>query len=349
MPGDLVVIYISTHGTPAARDQAGEYYLIAWDSDAEDLYATGVNMRDLADRIKKAVNTDRALIVMDTCFSGGIGVKGKDLARVSNVDTTQLPVGKGHRIISSSSHDERSYESKRYQNGVFTHYLIEGLKQGGGNIDIQKAFDYMKSKVQWEVQSDMGVTQTPKIAGDWNGSELVLSALPSEKREVLPELVTKPSEPAAAQPVQVAPQPSAASTPAQIAYAPVSTPPVVPVTPVQPPVVQQPAPQTMPNYTQPVNYLVDSRLVGTWQGTLVTYQDHWTIVLQILPDGSYQSSSMGTTGAVVNDRGSARMLGGKWVCQSFDGHMEGGTYVVTHNDEFVLVGAQGPIVYKRKN
>lgn len=345
MPGDLVVIFVSTHGTPSTTDQGGEYYLMAWDSDAEDLYATGVNMKDLADRIKRAVKTDRALIVMDTCYSGGAAGGGKGMARVGNVDASQLEIGKGHRVISSSSHDERSYESSRYPNGVFTHYLIEGLRQNGGKADIQKAFDYMKSKVQWEVQSDRGASQNPRIAGDWSGQELVLSALPAEKRTVSPELTAAvaepPRTPSGGGPGKQQSTPPAAnndslSTPSAVPYPPQN--------PYSPPAATAPVMQP----PQGMNPLVDSRLVGTWEGTLSTLEDSFRIVLQVLPDGQFESLSVGSKGTQYPNKGYARMVGGKWVSQAYDGYMDGGTYVVTNANEFILLSSQGPIIYKRK-
>ncbi len=359
MPGDLVVIFVSTHGTPSSTDQAGEYYLMAWDSDIDDLYATGVNMKDLADRIKRAVKTDRALIVMDTCYSGGATGGGKGLARVANVDAAQLAIGKGHRVISSSGNNERSYESSRYPNGVFTHYLIEALRQDRGKVDIQKAFDYMKSKVQWEVQSDRGASQNPKIAGDWSGQELMLTVPPAEKRSLSPDLAANIAD----HQVQPATQTvdasrsnvplttvSPGSAPNAVSYLP-------PQTHAQPQAqISSPTSQPQTGYqypTQqgsfpPANQLMDNRLVGIWEGTLVNLVDHWNIVLQVAGDGSYQSVAVGTKGTQATERGFSQMFNGRWMCRSEDGQIQGGTYVVSGKDEFILVGTQGPIVYRRR-
>ena len=47
----------------------------------------------------------------------------------SNMNVKKIPLGEGQYIISSSSEDQRSWESTRYKNGVFTHALMDGLRK----------------------------------------------------------------------------------------------------------------------------------------------------------------------------------------------------------------------------
>ena len=126
--GDLAVVYVSTHGTPAAEDRGGQNYIVAYDTDANALFATGVNMDELYGQIKGRIMTDRALIIMDTCYSGA-GVPGgnKGIVRGANFNAQNLAQGCGHLVITSSRPDERSWESKSQPNGVFTVHLIEAL------------------------------------------------------------------------------------------------------------------------------------------------------------------------------------------------------------------------------
>lgn len=108
MPGDLVVIYISTHGTPSTRDAGGKNYIVAYDTDRNRLYSEGVEMNGLATQIKERVKTDRVLIVMDTCYSGAAasGARGSELP--DNFDAHQIAQGTGRLVLSSSSPNERS-------------------------------------------------------------------------------------------------------------------------------------------------------------------------------------------------------------------------------------------------
>ncbi|MBP7862475.1 caspase family protein [bacterium] len=181
---DLVVIYISTHGTPARKDKGGRNYIVAYDSDAQSLYSTGVDMNELYRRIKEGVKTDRALIVMDTCYSGA-GVPGaKALNSADNFDAQDIAQGSGHLVITSSSPNERSWESKVSANGVFTKYLLEAFRADKKG-DVKQAFNSVKKNVGWEVKSAFGESQTPQLGGEWEGKELVLTVPAVEPRKML--------------------------------------------------------------------------------------------------------------------------------------------------------------------
>ena len=56
-PDDLVLIYISSHGSPADSDVRGVNYLLAYDSDPDTLFASGLPMQDLSNVIKTRVHS----------------------------------------------------------------------------------------------------------------------------------------------------------------------------------------------------------------------------------------------------------------------------------------------------
>ncbi|MCC7529688.1 MAG: caspase family protein, partial [Candidatus Melainabacteria bacterium] len=181
-PGDLVVIYISTHGTPSSLDSGGRNYIVAYDTDVNDLYATAVDMDELARRIKE-IKSDRAVIVLDTCYSGA-GIPGsRGLYRHDSFDANKIDVGHGQMVICASSPNERSWESKTCQNGVFTRHLIDSLRLSS-NLDLRKAFDKCAQQVQWEVKRDRGYAQTPQLGGKWEGVPLILSLPATEPRKM---------------------------------------------------------------------------------------------------------------------------------------------------------------------
>ncbi len=184
MPGDLVVIYISTHGTPATRDASGRNYIVAYDTDRDKLYSEGVEMNSLNSEIKTRVNTDRVLIVMDTCYSGGAvsGARGGEAP--ANFDAKQIAQGTGRLVLTSSAPNERSWEGKEYQNGLFTYNLIKALRKNNNKVDVLTAFADVQKSVKWEAQSNFGAPQTPSLGGKWEGVNLVLSTPPSEPRSV---------------------------------------------------------------------------------------------------------------------------------------------------------------------
>lgn len=186
MEDDLVVIFISSHGSPA--DSAGENFIIAYDSDPNHPYATGIRLQDLSAEITKRTGCDRVVLLLDACHSGAATVGAKGLQRtLTNFELDKI-AGVGQLIISSSKSDEVSWESKRYPNSVFTRSLIDSLQAKGNQTSVADAYDHLKDKVQAEVRFDRVTSQTPVMLSKWKGQELALCAPPSDPRQVLPEL-----------------------------------------------------------------------------------------------------------------------------------------------------------------
>ncbi|MBA3993291.1 MAG: hypothetical protein C0469_07170, partial [Cyanobacteria bacterium DS2.3.42] len=186
-PDDLVLIYISSHGSPSKVDLNGVNYLVAYNTDKNRLYATGVPMQDLVKMIKERVHSDRIVLVMDACHSGAANTAGKGLFRIANFSADELAQGSGQLVICSSEPTQTSWESKRYQNGVFTHYLLEGLRQNGGMNKLGDAFKHMQEKVQEEVLRDRGELQKPLLKSKWVGDDLILGIAPLAPRMGLDE------------------------------------------------------------------------------------------------------------------------------------------------------------------
>jgi len=183
-PNDLVVIYISSHGSPSQMDNEGMNYLVAHDTDKEQLFATGLSLQNLSDMVKERVHADRIVLILDACHSGSAkaGPDGKSLVRIGNFDIGQIPIGKGLMVICSSKPNEVSWESKTYQNGVFTRKLIESLQQKGEYTRLSEAFQYLQDQVSTEVQRDRGQVQTPMIRSAWKGDDLVIATKTAKPR-----------------------------------------------------------------------------------------------------------------------------------------------------------------------
>lgn len=182
-PNDLVLIFISSHGSPSGMDLEGLNYLVMHNTDPESLYATGLPIQDLTTAISKRVHSDRVLVVLDACHSGAANT-AKGLIRIGNFNTADVAQGTGQLVICSSLPNQVSWESKRYENGVFTHQLIEALRSQSGKTSLGQAFEKMKSSVQAEVLNDRGELQTPVLKSKWQGNELIISAPPSKPRAV---------------------------------------------------------------------------------------------------------------------------------------------------------------------
>lgn len=181
-PDDLVVVYISTHGSPSDVDLGGVNYLITWDTDPESLYASGLPMQDLMRLIKGRLRSDRVMIVLDACYSGNVNPQGKGLHRGGNMNVDEIVQGTGQLVISSSEANQMSWESKTGSNSVFTKHLMSALRINGDKTKLGEAFRALREHVEDEVQRERGKVQIPVLRSQWEGSELMLSVPASDPR-----------------------------------------------------------------------------------------------------------------------------------------------------------------------
>ena len=233
LPDDLVVIFISSHGSSSDADIRGVNYVVAHNTNPTKLFTTGIPMQHLADTIRERVHSDRVLVVLDTCHAGGAS-ESKGIVRQANADAATIAQGSGQLVICSSDKNQTSWESKQYPNSVFTRSLIEGLQKQGSSSDVSDVFNFVKDKVQQEVVQERGVLQTPVLeSSKWTGKDLVIACQPVRPRPGLPDydavlssqkLVSKPEvTPEATKRQEVVALSTPASKPVAVS-APVSAP-----------------------------------------------------------------------------------------------------------------------------
>ena len=194
-PDDLIVLFFSTHGSPSQLDKMGKNFIVAYDTEPNELFATGIEMQAMTRDLKERVDAKRVLIVLDACHSGGVSPQSKGITRVGNFDTDTLAIGNGQMVICSSEPEQQSWESKRYNNGVFTKNLLEGLRSKGSNTTVQEAFARVNELVQDEVRQDYpGNRQSPVLKSRWEGDELILAVKP-QSASPIPQSVVFDLEP----------------------------------------------------------------------------------------------------------------------------------------------------------
>ena len=215
-PDDLVLIYVSSHGSPADLDAGGVNYIIAYDTNVDCLYATGIPLQYLTGIIKNRVHSQRVVMILDTCHSGAANTGEKGLQRTNNVDAQAIMAGTGQMVIASSKPNQSSWEGKQYENSVFTYHLIKALKAGGAKTTLGEAFESMKDNVQEEVLRDRGTLQTPVMKSAWRGEDLAIAAAPTKIRTVTIDWKGAPSPETtvAAKPEQASPSDEIMTLPA---------------------------------------------------------------------------------------------------------------------------------------
>ena len=79
-------------------------------------------------------------------------------------------------IICSSAADQVSWESKNYENSVFTRKLMEALQGRKDRTTMIEAYKQLRILVEAEVLKDRGDLQTPVLYNkSWTGKDPVLA------------------------------------------------------------------------------------------------------------------------------------------------------------------------------
>ena len=179
-PDDLVVVYISSHGSQADKDAGGVNFLVAHDTDKTKLLATGIPMQWLPIMIKEQVHSNRVILILDVCHSGAAG--GKGMERIFGIDQQKITIGSGQMILCSSLAEQVSWESKNYENSVFTRRLMEALQSNKDQTTMSEAYKVLKLLVESEVLRDRANLQTPVLwKKDWNGKDPSLAVQPARQ------------------------------------------------------------------------------------------------------------------------------------------------------------------------
>lgn len=108
----------------------GNRYILLYDSEPEALSGSAISLREIGHWLQELA-VRQAVVFVDACFSD-------EIAKLLLVDTlTQAGSNletSGRVIITAGGPGGFAYEDQALNNGVFTHYLLEGLA-GGADLD----------------------------------------------------------------------------------------------------------------------------------------------------------------------------------------------------------------------
>lgn len=199
---DLVVVYISSHGSPP--DKRGAVNIVTHDTEIkprERVWHTSITEETLREFVD-GLRAQRLVMILDTCYSNGAyravpgflppggkslasdddegyGInreQGRRLLGAKDLVVDETPArnggktavrddsqGWGKVLIGASGSGERSWESDQLRNSIFTYYFVDGLKRHDGSV--QGAFYYAKPLVNQRVRQEKGsdIEQTPQV------------------------------------------------------------------------------------------------------------------------------------------------------------------------------------------
>jgi hypothetical protein len=179
---DLIVIFFAGHGAPEIDPRGAESdglakYLVPSDADPNDLYSTALPM-DEFQTIFDRIEADKVVVFLDACYSGAAGgrtfaSRRTRAARVDELFLDRLTRSKGRAIITASRANEVSLEVPELGHGLFTHYLVQGLRGAAdldrdGIVSLQEVYQYLEQQVAQKSRS-IGGNQHPVMKGEIEG------------------------------------------------------------------------------------------------------------------------------------------------------------------------------------
>jgi len=179
---DMVYIYFAGHGSPVmdskSRSRDGmEKYLVPADAELDDLRATGISMDEIQ-RFFGWIESKQVMFFIDSCYSGEAGgrtfqnpqYKGRHLLSAEFLEDL---ASEGRLVVTACDVNEVSLETPDIGHGLFTHYLIEGLKgvadkDQDGLVTIHELYDYVYEQVSQHARK-LGGSMHPIQKGSVKG------------------------------------------------------------------------------------------------------------------------------------------------------------------------------------
>lgn len=185
---DLVLIYVSSHGSPH-QEQAGLQgvgSIVTFDTNLDSIFVDSLDFQDFSESIS-LLRARRKVTFLDTCYSGQAFKKGgKALALgafgISSDTAKNFVSSEGSYLITSSSDSEQSWESSELENSFFTYYLIEALRTSGDPPTLKQVFEALANKVSTAVSREKHARQTPQMHPKDGPADLRIGVAPSEVR-----------------------------------------------------------------------------------------------------------------------------------------------------------------------
>jgi uncharacterized caspase-like protein len=180
---DLVVIYVSSHGSPNQQDQGlrGSGYILTYDSASDKIWNNAIEYQNFAKQTS-LIKARRKVTFLDTCFSGqgSAGSKSLDIdtGGVDEPTSKMFVSSEGSFVITSSNSTEESWESEALHNSYFTHFLIEALNRSKEPPTMKQLFDYIAVKVPEAVARERDKPQHPQIQPAEGPEDITIGVVP---------------------------------------------------------------------------------------------------------------------------------------------------------------------------
>jgi len=159
------IFYFAGHGFK----RSDKNYLAPFEFQVDNMENTGVSIDKVVDIVKSIGNKSNALMFLDACRNDPDPKSSRDLSggTFSDVDS------KGVAIFFSAKDNTKSFEDKDFQHGVYTYYLVKGLRgeadlkpvgNEDGFVSFLEVVKYVSLKMaEWSKNNKYNKKQEPRF------------------------------------------------------------------------------------------------------------------------------------------------------------------------------------------
>jgi hypothetical protein len=156
---DLVWMHFAGHGVI----RNGEPYLVMRNIRFANIQESGIRLASLVQRLREQ-SARRAVLTLDACHLGvALGRGEEEEAFIRNA----YELAEGLAIIAASTAEQKAYEPAGLSNGLFTHFLLQGLsgkadREKKGFVTVNDIIKYCADEQRtWRVKN--ALPQTPTV------------------------------------------------------------------------------------------------------------------------------------------------------------------------------------------
>jgi len=196
---DLFLVFLAGHGTLGPDGKSGSaLYFLPSDADLDRYDLTGIRMSDLEDAMQ-ALPVRRRVLMLDACHSGvGRSTLSSEVLGWLGALRGPAPapatrrVGKYDARLFAADLRQPAREDDALGNGVYTHFLVEGLAgagdlDGDGLVSVRELHEHAASRTMQHT----GGEQVPRIeTAEVGAGALFLAGDPSTRRDAENAILT---------------------------------------------------------------------------------------------------------------------------------------------------------------
>jgi len=165
-PDDLLWVHFACHGTQLDKGNGKEPVLIVRDTRQQLLETRSLPVAEV-EKIMKGNGARRLILTLDACHTGiDIGRDLTDPEFIKNV----YDLAQGFALIAASTAEQKAFELKDKQHGVFTYYLLQGLTNhtnpDGNFVTVNDLKNYVLNELRkWNVKESLTQEPTARTEG----------------------------------------------------------------------------------------------------------------------------------------------------------------------------------------